>query len=178
MSSSTFTVRAANRAILPVLWRAPNIGRAGQPTRPAGRVRDDRLPQRRAGRGNHGPHEAPQSDHHAQLCPPRQTRPDQTSPARPVRLVYDGDWKRKPRESLSEHHPAATFRREKQPDFQRDQHTPGSEWRSACDSAWKNDSIGRASKRFDTLWARVQALTAQVQTLTTRVAHPANHRRQ
>ena len=52
-----------------------NLGRAGQPAWPARRLRDDRLPQRRAGRGNHGPYPASQPDHHAQLRPARQAQP-------------------------------------------------------------------------------------------------------
>ena len=63
-------------------WPQRHDRRAGQPARPARRLRDDRLPQRRAGRGDHGPHAASQPDHHAQLRPPRQARPKEARRAR------------------------------------------------------------------------------------------------
>jgi integrase len=52
-----------------------HVGGTGQPAWPARRVRDDRLPQWRAGRRDHGSHAASQPDHNAQLRSARQTQP-------------------------------------------------------------------------------------------------------
>jgi hypothetical protein len=49
------------------LTYGPPVGRTGEPTWPARRVCHNRLPQRRARRGNHGSHTASKLDHDAQL---------------------------------------------------------------------------------------------------------------
>jgi integrase len=53
-------------------------------------VRDDGLPQRGAGRGDHGTHPAPQPDHDAQLRPAGEAQPSQ--PGREARVVAGPLW--------------------------------------------------------------------------------------